>query len=103
MSSSILEAAVNVFPLSDIIRVGKPLLALKRLKRRMKDCAVRSGTTSKCMALTTQQVNRHIHTLVSFESLDPLTYSRPAKSTPVYAKAGTFLTWNAGSGGGGRG
>ena len=103
MSSSNLEAALKVFPLSETILVGKPHLAVKRLKYHINDCAVKSGTTFKCIALTTQQEKRYILTFDSFELSDPLTYRGPAKSTPVYIKAGTSLTLNAGSVGGGGG
>ena len=65
--NSILEAALKVVWLSETVLVGKSLLAVKRLEYRTKDCAVKSGTTFKCIACTMQQVYRHIHTFESFE------------------------------------
>ena len=47
-------AATNVWPLSDTIRAGKPLLELNLLKLRIKVEADKSGTRSKCMALVMQ-------------------------------------------------
>ena len=42
---------LKVFPLSETIFHGNPLLAVKRLKLRMNASTVISGTTSKCTAL----------------------------------------------------
>ena len=103
MSSSNLEAVLKVFPLSETILVGKPHLAVKCLKHHINDCSVKSGTTSKCITLTTQQVKRHMNTFDSFKLPDLLTYRGPAKSTSVHIKAGVSLTLNAFSGGGGGG
>ena len=58
-------------------------------------------TISKCTALVTQQVNRQIHTLLFVVDPLSLTYSGPARSTPVYEKAGDSVTVHSGRGGGG--
>ena len=57
------EAFLKVFALSDIIRIGVPCLAAKRLKFRKTDKVVMSGTISRYTALVEQQVYRQSHTL----------------------------------------
>ena len=96
----LLAADLNVFPLSEISLRGKPRLAVNRLKLLMKASVVISGTSSKCTALITQHVYKQIHTLFPFVNLS-LVYSGPAKSTPVYVKAGCSFTLKSGRGGGG--
>ena len=61
----ILSTDLNVFPLSDTILHGNPLLAVKRLKLCKKTLAVMFGTRPKCTALTTVHMYRHIHTFLS--------------------------------------
>ena len=56
-----LAAASKVRPLSDNIRCGIPRLAMNLFMHRRKASVVRSGTTSKCTALTIQHVNKHTH------------------------------------------
>ena len=96
----ILAAALNVFPLSEIISAGKPLLELNHLKLQMKVCADISLTISKWMALITQHVYKAIH---AFDWTLPrfLIYNGPAKSTPVLVNGGASCTLKTGSGGGG--
>ena len=89
-------APMNVFPFSDIICTGSPLLATKRLKLRRKKGVVRSVTRSRCTALTTQHVHRHIQTFLERPSC--LTNNNPVKSTPVYENCTAFRTQHAGSG-----
>ena len=45
-------------PLSDIIKLGIPLLEIKRFRAQMNDDAVRFGTTSRWTALVTAHVNK---------------------------------------------
>ena len=56
MAAICFAADLNVLALSDNILTGKPLLEVKRLKLRMNDCDVKSGTMSRCTALVAQQV-----------------------------------------------
>ena len=58
------------------------------------------GTMSRCTALTTQHVNKHIHTFLSDTNPAVFTYSGPVKSNPTYVNAGSSLTLNWGNGGG---
>jgi len=51
----LLAADLNVFPLPEIILCGKPLLAVNHLKLLANDSQLRSGTKSRCIALTAQQ------------------------------------------------
>lgn len=62
--------ALNVFALSDTIKLGAPLLAQNRLNALRNVCAERSSTNSKCKALL------------------PLTFKGPAKSTPTLENGG---------------
>ena len=87
----VLEAALNVFPLSEITRLGSPRLAANRLKLRRKVEADISGTRSKCTALTTQHVYKHIQTLL-WVPFGLRMYSGPAKSTPVVVNGGASWT-----------
>ena len=64
IATKILFADLNVLLLSDISFRGTPLLAVNLLKHKINDEAVMSTTKSKCTALVTQQVKRHIHTLL---------------------------------------
>ena len=63
-------ADLKVLPLSDTILCGNPLLEVKRLKHRRKASTVMFGTMSRCTALTTQHVYKHIHTFFSVTSRD---------------------------------
>ena len=101
MFAILLAADLNVFPLSEIILRGKPLLAVNRLKLLINDSQLRSGTKSRCTALTAQQVYRQIQTLASVDNPGTLMYRGPAKSTPVYENAGSSVTLKLGRGGGG--
>ena len=75
-----LEVAFNVLP----NHFGWiPHLTVKCLKLLIKVTAFKSGTKSRCTALVTQQVYRHSHTFGFSVAKDGLTYSGPAKSTPV--------------------
>ena len=47
-------------PLSDIIKLGIPVLEINRFGTQMNDDAVRFGTTSRWMALVTAHVNKTI-------------------------------------------
>ena len=94
----VLAADLNVLALSDIILMGNPRRAVNLLKQRIKVGAVRSGTSSRCMARTIQQVKRQIQTFLPW-----LIYNGPAKSTPVQQNGGASLTLHGGSGGGGGG
>ena len=58
-----LAADLNVFPLSETILVGNPLLATNFFRQRIKQEVETSRTRSRCTALVTQQVNKQIHTL----------------------------------------
>ena len=58
-----------------------------------------SHTISKCTALVTQQVKRHIQALLLLLCPARPMYSGPAKSTAVYAKGGASFTRNDGRGG----
>lgn len=62
---------------------------------------VRSVTTSKGMAHTTQHVNKQTHTFFAPSVISCRMYSGPAKSTPVCVNGGTSSTLSVGSGGGG--
>ena len=46
--------------LSDIIKLGIPLLEINRFRTQMNDDAVRFGTTSRWVALVTAHVNKTI-------------------------------------------
>ena len=50
-------------PLSDIIKLGIPLLEINRFRAQMNDDAVRLGTTSRLTALVTAHVNKIIRDL----------------------------------------
>ena len=94
-----LEAALEVF---STIFFRRPRRATNRLKRRRNDWAVRSNTNSMWTAVTTQQVNKHIHTFsVFFDCVVGLMWSGPAKSIPVNVKRGASWTQKGGNGGGG--
>ena len=60
-----------------------------------------SVTTSKCTAPVTKHVKRQIHTFHEPVTWSTRIVSGPAKSTPVYEKAGSSFTRNIGRGGGG--
>jgi len=90
-------ADLNVFPLSDTILSGNPLLAVKRLKHHMKASAVMFGARSRCTALVTLHVYRHIHTFFSVTNPWVLTNNGLAKST---LNAGSSCSRNCGNGGG---
>ena len=47
-------------PLSDVIKLGIPLLEINRFRAQMNDDAVRFGTTSRWTALVTAHVNKTI-------------------------------------------
>ena len=97
----VFAADLNVFPLSEIILHGNPLLAVNLLKHLMNDSQLISGTKSKCIALTAQQVYKQIHTLLCVGEPAILTYIGPAKSTPVWVNAGSSLTLKFSRGGDG--
>lgn len=84
--SSNLEAALNVFPLSEIILIGKPL-PYEAFE-----------TPYEWQIWNNFQVYRFF---VPLNLLSPLSYRGPAKSAPVRVKAGASLTLNADSGDGG--
>ena len=73
-----------------------PYLDVKRLKLRIIDADVMSGTKSKCIALVVQQVYRQIHV---FFYVDGISYKGPVKSTPLEEKGRLSRTLNDGSGG----
>ena len=70
----ILLADLKVLLLSDITVRGRPLRAENHLKHQIKESAVMSKTSSRWIALVTQQVNKEIHTFVS----DPFRNNGPA-------------------------
>ena len=94
-----LELALNVLALSDIMHSGVPRRLMKRLNARTNASAVKSSTDSRWTALVLVQVNKQRYTL-DCSLANPRTNRGPAKSTPV--------TWNGrspvirpfGSGGG---
>ena len=102
VSTLCIDRAVDlkVFPLLATILCGNPFLDIKRLKHQRKASTVMFGTMSRCTVLTTQHVNKHIHTLFSVTNPWVLTYSGPAKSSPTYVNAGSSHTLNWGNGGG---
>ena len=85
-----LQGTSKVFPSSDMILLDSPRLATKLFRLLMNTGVLRLSTRSRWTALTTQQVNRQIHT---FSQLWPFfTYKEPAKSTPVWANGGGPLS-----------
>ena len=95
------EAALNVFPLSDRIFRGRPLREANLFKHLRNDRVDMSVTISKCTASVTKHVNRQIHTFCEPVAWSTQMVSGPAKSTPVYEKAGSSFTRKTGRGGGG--
>ena len=69
MDSITLAVALKVFALSEIIFLGRPLLAIYLFKQWMNAKVDNSLTSSRWMALVTQQVNKQIHTFLSSEQL----------------------------------
>lgn len=61
--------------LSDVMRVGTPLVDIIRRNASKPSSAVKSSTISKWIALTARQVNKHIHLLLA--PLSVLTYTGP--------------------------
>ena len=66
-----LAAALKVFALSEIILLGRPLPAINLFKHQMNAEVDNSFTSSRWMALVTQQVNKQIHTFPSSKLLVP--------------------------------
>ena len=91
---SILEAALNVLVLSEIIMDGMPRQAEKRLKLLMKAVVVKSMTKSRWTALVEEHVYKHNHTfnVPVLVPLEVLTNRGPAKSTPVVWNGRVCLT-----------
>ena len=58
-----LEAALKVLPLSEMNRLGNPLLAANLFKHRINVAVDMSWTMSRCTARVTRQVNKQIHAL----------------------------------------
>ena len=85
IDDSILSTTLKVSLLSDSTLIGKPLLAVNCLKHLRNACAVMSCTISRWIALTTQHVYKHMQTFSPSLAVEPddLTWSGPAKSTPV--------------------
>ena len=55
-----LDAALNVFALSDQMVEGNPRLATNRLKASRNQSTVSARVSSRCIALVEAQVNRHM-------------------------------------------
>ena len=87
------EAALNVFPLSDMNLRGRPLLEANFFKHLRNVAVNKSVTMSRCTARLTKHVNKQIHTFCDLVSPSVRMVSGPAKSTPVYENAGSSLTW----------
>ena len=90
-----LSAPLNVFPLSEMTRFGKPLRATNLLKLRMNESVLKSVSMSRCTARVAQQVYKQIHVFSGF-----FTYRGPAKSTPMLLNANASFTRHSGKGGG---
>jgi len=95
------EAALNVFPLSDMNLWGNPLRAANLFKHLMNVSVDMSKTMSRCTALVTKQVNKQIHVLPVLLGPSVRIIKGPAKSTPVKLNAVSSFTLLTGKGGGG--
>ena len=64
LGSNSFDAALNCLALSDIITSGTPRLLMNLVNALMKDGAVESSTSSRCIALIEAQVKRHVQMLI---------------------------------------
>ena len=98
-----LDAALNVFALSESKREGKPLLPTNLRKAQRNDETLKVGVSSRCTPLVDAHVNNNMYTL----SLDKLSVPclrinrGPTKSSPVLTNGGASDTRSGGRSGDG--
>ena len=85
---------LKVFALSDTINAGIPLLAINRLRHRLKVSTDKSSTNSRWTALVTQHVKRVMYTFLIWPFF-ALINNGPAKSTPTLENGGAGYTLNS--------
>ena len=96
-----LDAARNVFALSDSKRDGRPLLPTNLRNARRNDGTSKDGVSSRCTPLVDAHVNNNMYTL-SFDKLSVpcLRINRgPTKSSPVFTNGGASDTRSGGRSG----